>query len=302
LLPFYLQIRHDYICKTSISKEVKPCYNVDMYLAVDIGGTKTLVATFDAHGKMLEENRFETPKNYDNFILELASNVAKLSTSDFWAGCVAVPGRIDRVRGIVKRCGNLGWEQEPIEADVEKIIHAPVVIENDANLAGLSEARNIKNGFKIVLYVTVSTGIGTGFITNGIIDPELADSEGGSIMLEYQGKMQKWEHIASGSAIVKRFGKRASEIDNPEAWQIIGRNLSLGLIDLIAVLQPEIIIIGGGVGVHFEKYEKPLLKYLKTYENPLVPIPPIREAKRPEEAVIYGCWELVHEKYGKLTR
>jgi glucokinase len=69
-------------------------------------------------------------------------------------------------------------------------------------------------------------------------------------------------------------------------------------VDLLAIIQPEVVIIGGGVGTHFDKYGKLLETELKKYQTPLVPIPPIRAAQRPEEAVIYGCYELVKETYG----
>jgi glucokinase len=63
------------------------------------------------------------------------------------------------------------------------------------------------------------------------------------------------------------------------------------------MIQPDLIVIGGGVGTHFEKFEKPLLNELKKYENPLAPTPLIRKAVHPEEAVIYGCYELAKESH-----
>jgi glucokinase len=149
-----------------------------------------------------------------------------------------------------------------------------------------------------VLYVTVSTGIGTGFIEHRMIDPGLADSEGGQIMLEHHGKLVKWEDFASGHAIVKRFHKKAAEITDDTIWKTIAHDLATGLIQLIAISQPEIIVLGGSVGTYFSRYKESLTKALKRYETPLVQIPPIREAARPEEAVIYGCYDLAKQTYG----
>ncbi|HET7637931.1 MAG TPA: hypothetical protein VFK47_04245, partial [Ktedonobacteraceae bacterium] len=70
------------------------------------------------------------------------------------------------------------------------------------------------------------------------------------------------------------------------------------LIDLIAVIQPEIIIFGGGVDVYFERFEKHLLAELKKYETPLTPIPILRKAARPNEAVVYGCYDLAKSLHG----
>src|SRR6476619_3924816 len=103
-----------------------------MYVGVDIGGTKTLLAVLDEHGSIKEEVRFPTPKKYDYFIMELGQAVAKLKARDFKAAGVAVPGLLDRKRGRVLGLGNLAWKNESIQDDVERILKCPVVIENDA--------------------------------------------------------------------------------------------------------------------------------------------------------------------------
>lgn len=272
-----------------------------MYLAVDVGGTKTLLAVFRESGELIEKQKFPTPKQYEEFIRELEKTVDNLSTKNFKAGCLAIPGRVDREEGIGITFGNLPWENVHLAADIEKLVHAPFVLENDSKAAALSEAKLIKDDFKKVLYVTIGTGISAGLIINGIIDPEFADSESGHMLLEHEGKMQTWESFASGKAIVQKYGKRASAITDGTAWKAIAHNIAVGLINLIAVVQPEIIIIGGGVGVHFDKFGDFLVKELKKYENPMVPIPPIRAAQRPEEAVIYGGYELAKDRYGKTA-
>jgi predicted NBD/HSP70 family sugar kinase len=268
-----------------------------MYLAVDIGGTKTLVAAFSATGELIASSKFPTPKDYDLFLQDLALHIDGLK-HDFRAGVVAAPGRIDRQRGVVIALGNLKWKNIPLAADVEKLAHCPISIENDTKLAGLSEAINIKDEFSKVLYVTISTGISSALTVNGVLDPDLIDSESGHMLLEHDGKVQTWESFASGKAIVKKYGKRASDITSESDWKTISRNISIGLIDLIAVIQPEVIVIGGGVGSHFHKYKKPLTEQLKKYEMPMVPIPKIRGALKAEEAVIYGCYHLAKSLYG----
>jgi predicted NBD/HSP70 family sugar kinase len=70
-----------------------------MYLGIDIGGTKTLIATIDDNGAIIEQCKFSTPKVYPEFLKELAINVAKLSTEGIAATGVAVPGKLDREHG-----------------------------------------------------------------------------------------------------------------------------------------------------------------------------------------------------------
>jgi len=270
-----------------------------MYLGIDIGGTKTLIAALTNEGVIRESRKFPTPKSYPDFLKELAINVADLSTNEFIATGVAAPGVINRDKGIADSFGNLPWKEVPLERDVKRITHNPVVVENDANLAGLSEALLLKH-YPCVVYVTISTGIGTGIIRNQLIDPAFADSEGGHMLLEHKGKLCSWESFASGKAIVERFGKRASEISDERIWRIIAQDIAIGLYNLIALIEPDAIVLGGGVITYYDRLEKPLLRELHAYETPLTPIPPIYKAKRPEEAVVYGCYDLAKYIYGKV--
>jgi len=273
-----------------------------MYLAVDIGGTKTLLAAFDESGQAVKEIKFPTPEKYDDFLSELENQIKELDVEDFQAACVAVPGRIDRDHGRIISCGNLGWKNESIQAEVEDLIHAPVAIENDAKLAGLSEALLIIKEFKKTLYITISTGIGVGLIINGVIDTSIGDRGGKGVLLEHNGKIMPWEDFASGRAIVSKYGKKANEITSQDDWKAIVKDLSLGIIDLNAILEPDVIVIGGGVGASFGKFGRLLVEEIKQYETPMQSIPPIIGAKRPEEAVIYGCYELVKERYGSPVK
>ncbi len=272
-----------------------------MYLGIDIGGTKTLVARLDSHGVIKESQKFPTPRRYPDLLKEIAVTIANLSTKEFVAAGVAAPGFVDRDRGTVHAFGNLAWHDVPIKRDLRKMLGCPVVVENDANLAGLSEAMLIKQ-YDCVLYVTISTGIGTGVIANQQINPDFADSEGGQIMLEHKGKLERWEDFASGQAIVQRFGKRASEITDAKTWHIIAQDIALGLYDLIAFIQPDAVVLGGGVLTYFDRFSDQLNTALKQFEMPITPIPPILQAQRPNEAVVYGCYDLAKSVYGTVRR
>lgn len=269
-----------------------------MYAAIDIGGTKTLLAVFDDAGTLGEQVKFPTPEIYEKFLDELGKAAAGLPTKDFRAAVVAAPGLLDRKHGVGLAFGNLPWTEVPLAGDIEKLLHCPTLIENDAKLGALSEARQLADKPHKVLYLTVSTGIGGGLITDGTIDPDFRDMEVGQILLEHDGQLQRWETFASGKAITTTYGKQASELDDPAAWQVIAHNLSLGILELVATLTPDLIIIGGGVGSHFAKFGDQLSQELQKYHNPLIHIPPITPAKRPEEAVLYGCFELAKDTYG----
>lgn len=267
-----------------------------MILAIDIGATKTLVAYLTNQGKIHFQVKFPTPKKYTEWV----SQVTKVLTDnpqEFKIGVVAAPGHIDREKGIASNFGNLPWGEAPIKSDLKPLAKCNIVVENDTKLAGLSEGTYLKGKYTNVLYITVSTGISGALVVDGKLDPELQNSEGGHILLEHDGKLQTWESIASGRTIYNKYGKKASDIADPKIWDEISYNIARGLYDLLAVIQPDAVVIGGGVGTHFKKYQKPLLKHLHTMENPLVPIPPILGAKHAEEAVIYGCYYLGKTNY-----
>lgn len=272
-----------------------------MYLAIDIGGTKTLVASLDDHGVITERIRFETPQNYKDLIKDLEDNVAKLSTNNFLACGVGAPGRLDPKRRTIIAMGNLPWTNIPIHDDISRFVDCPVVVENDAKLAGLSEAMLLKDKYSRVLFVTISTGIGIGLIVDQSIDPGLADSEGGQVLVEHNGKAEHWEEVASGEAIVRLYGKKAKDITDKATWKRIAHDIGLGLSDLVSVIQPEVIVIGGSVGSYFDRYKQPLLDTLRRYELPITKVPPVIGAARPDDAVLYGCYDLAKKVHGKTN-
>lgn len=267
-----------------------------MYLAIDIGGSKTLFSVFNNEGRVVDSYKVPTNKDYPQFLKELEEVISgNLKEHKFIACCCAAPGEIDRETGTVIRFGNLPWKNVHIKKELERIFtHTKIYVENDAKLAGLSEALEHKN-YRKVLYLTISTGIGDGIIIDGKIDPDFADSEPGQMMLEFEGVMYKWEDLASGRALFAKYGKKASEITDPKIWQHFSKALARGMNEIIAVVQPEIIILGGGVGAHYEKFSEYLEIELKKLENDMVQTPRIVKAKHAEEAVVYGCYQYIKQ-------
>lgn len=268
-----------------------------MYIGIDIGGTKTLVSVLTNQGVIRESFKFPTPKDYEAWKQELKECVRRLSTQSFVAGCVAVPGMIDREEGLLIKLGNLDWENIPIVRDVKRIIGCPTYFDNDAKLGGLSEAMLLKHQYSRVLYVTISTGIGIGLTVNQRIDENIGDGGGRTMLFEHEGAMVPWETFGSGKHIVEVYGKMASEIEDPKIWAQIVKNFTPGFIELIATLNPEVIVVGGGAGHYLERFHDLLLAALKQYETPMLKIPPIIPAGRPDEAVVYGCYDYAKQKH-----
>jgi glucokinase len=271
-----------------------------MILTIDVGGTKVLVATFSDDGKIQKSQKFKTPIMYPDFIDGLKKTIKELIGDEQPEACsVALPGTIDRANGVALYFGNLPWENVAIRHDLSDALHCPIYLENDAKMASIAEADTLKDLYSRVLYVTVSTGIGIGLVVDGKIDQGVQDAGGKGMMLEHQGKIMAWEEFASGKAIVAQTGKMASEIEDESDWYLVARNIAIGLVDLITLLSPECIVIGGGVGAHLEKFQEKLFNELEIYHNRMVKMPQIRKAQHPEEAVIYGGYLLAKQNLNR---
>lgn len=266
------------------------------YLGIDVGATKTLLAVFEASGEMICEEKLKTNQNYEQFKTEVADCLAKMGQFKFSHACCAVPGWIDFKYGIAVSFGNLPWQNVHIKKDLEELLPGvQILIHNDAKLAGLSEAKLLHSKYKKVLYLTISTGIGGGIIIDDVIDPSFANFEPGQMQFEYHGKAQKWEAFASGKALHQRTGILAVDLEDQAAWKDFSELVAIGLEELLATIQPEVVVFGGGVGAHFEKFKDFLEEDLNAIKNPMVPIPPLVKAHRPEEAAIYGCYDYIQQ-------
>lgn len=261
-----------------------------MIVAVDTGGTKTLVTSFNDDGSMLQPVRFETPKDKHLYVKTLVENINIVSNkSEIDYIVIALPGIIEN--GLALVCPNLGWINFDLKSELKKYFNKiDILVENDANLAGLAEVHNLSKTPQNALYLTISTGIGTGIITNGKIDPTFSKSEAGHMVLEHDGIFKQWEEFASGRAIKKRYGKYAKDINSQKIWYQISKDISSGLLAIIPLLEPDTIIIGGSIGTHYAKYEKTLINYLDEKLPVIIKRPVILQAAHPEQAVLYGCY------------
>lgn len=263
-----------------------------MVITVDIGGTKTLVASFSGH-ELVREDRFATPREADSFFADLFPLLKAHAGQhpQLQAISIAAPGIIDHHKGSVKRFGNLPWVDLPLKQLLrDQGYDCPILLDNDANLAALNEAHCFSPIPQTCLYITVSTGIGGGVIINGRITPPLSNTEPGHMMLRRGRDYVKWQDVASGRALVERTGRRASQLKDAGLWREHAGYVADGLLTLIPTLQPSVVVIGGGVGAYLHRHWLlPLEEILQERMPSFIDIPPIVQAEQPDEAVIYGC-------------
>lgn len=261
-----------------------------MIIAVDTGATKTLVTSFEKNKKANKNHRFPTPKNTEMYIDTLSQILtSQYNLKEASAISIGSTGLIEK--DTILSCANLGWKNFMLVDLLRKKLDTklPILLENDANLAGLAEINALSVSPKIGLYVTISTGIGTGIVINNVIDPLLRRSEGGQNVLEFDGILRTWESFSSGRAIYETYGKYARDIDDLHTWELITDKISRGFLSIIPLLQPNAVVIGGSIGTYFSLYEKTLNTILREKLPQSIAFPIITQAKHPEEAVIYGC-------------
>jgi glucokinase len=149
----------------------------DLYLGIDLGGTKIITAVVDGEGRIIARDYQETeaqggPAAVVGQITEAATNViaeSGVNSAGITGVGVAAPGPIDAESGVVTAPPNLpGWKDVPLKQLIQDQLGLPTALENDANAAALAEHRfGAGQGTKHMIYVTASTGIGGGFILDG---------------------------------------------------------------------------------------------------------------------------------------
>lgn len=259
-----------------------------MYLAVDIGGTKTLVALFSEHGRVVRRMKFKTAWAFKKFVSDLTSALDNFTSYDIQSVVVAIPGIVQKNCSL--RLGNRAeWGEIDLSATLKSLFNCPIYFENDANLAALYEGSFYRGK---VVFLTFSTGIGGGVVQDGKILPESAGFEPGHVIYEYAGKQLEWEDIAAASALEKSYHvDMATKLRGKQIMKDVANRMALGLPDIVKEYSPDVLVIGGPMGKIFRRYAK----YLPKLDTRCVP------PRRPLESVIYGCFIYAQqEKKGAL--
>ena len=257
-----------------------------MYLCIDIGGTKTIVALINNGGKLLHSVKFPTNENQTKFYTALKQQIrVNFVLSCVKAISVAMPGPVKRNRAIW--LGNLPWHNMDIANMLNADFNLPVYVENDANLAALAEARNSKGRS---LYLTFSTGIGGGVVEDRALLKSYLDFEPGHTEYVYNGKKAEWEDLAAASAINAKYNKLVNDITDPADWSEIVNRILLGIVPLTTSIKPTRIIFGGPLGLMLDRYRTELRKKLTSQLPPKITTPRLFVARYGNLSVIYGCY------------
>jgi glucokinase len=278
-------------------------------LAIDIGGTKFSMAVF-ADGRMADrESRVTDREGGREWMLARIAEIAcdwqrRYSVERIGLG---FGGPVDFSRQMVALSTHVGgWGDFDLPGHLRRVTGLPVIMDNDANVGGLGEALyGAGRGFGPLFYMTLSTGIGGGIISEGRIYRG-ADSYAGEIgHLTIRpdgpeclcGARGCFERMCCGLWLERDHGSSARELLNqPEFVERYVVNLALGLKACIMLLNPARIVIGGGISKAGERLFSPLRaelgRQITVWSRARIDVVP---ASLGDDSVLYGALALAEK-------
>lgn len=232
------------------------------YIGLDIGGTKLMVAAGDGAGQIFRRVRAPTPLALDEGLALLHQMIGEVAGGAPIAGIgAAIGGPLDARTGVVSPLHQPEWRDVPLKAIMEQRWGCPFWVDVDTNVAAAGEYVVAGVSAPRFLYLTLSTGMGGGFLLDGRIYRGAggAHPEAGHQAIPFRcaypervacecGAPDCLEALISGNAIRRIYGKPAEQLDAAE-WDEVAYNLGQGLRNLAAIYAPDLIVLGGGVAV-----------------------------------------------------
>ena len=240
-------------------------------IGIDLGGTKIEGIVLDESFETIDRKRIQTPQNDYNAIVNSVIglvNELKTKTNDVTIG-ICTPGVISKQSGLIKNSNTQCLIGMPLKEDLEKILKQNISMENDANCFTMAESKlGSGKDFEIIFGVIMGTGVGGGIVINDKVHHGRTNIAGewGHHTLHhngnkcYCGKNGCVETYISGPALERRWeeltGKTETlaqiiqhlDFDTAKQWKNeFLDNFGTGLANVIDILDPDAIILGGGV-------------------------------------------------------
>ncbi|HEY7755404.1 MAG TPA: ROK family glucokinase [Actinomycetota bacterium] len=313
-------------------------------IGIDVGGTKINALRVAGDGEVLERRQVSTPADDGPAALAALIDLATgMVTPEVLGIGVGAAGLVDASNGTLRFAPNLAWRELPIAARVRSALGLPCQVDNDATVAAYGEYRfGAGRGFRHLLLVAVGTGIGGGIVADGRLfrGANGFAAEIGHLIVEPGGPRCGcgnegcWEQVAAGRAI-DRLGREAASRDggsllarlaggDPErvsgehvteaarqgdetAVRIlseVGRRLGQGIAGLVNILDPQVVVVGGGaIGAGDLLLEPARAAFVDAVEGPEHrPAVPIVAAELGNDAGAVGAAALVLEELGRVAR
>ena len=251
-----------------------------MRIGIDLGGTKIEALAIDNNGVELLRYRIDTPRDdYDATVAAMVGLVHRLEKETVKTGSVGagIPGSISGRTGLVKNANSTWLNGRPLDRDLSAMLGREVRVANDANCLAVSEATDGAGaGKRLVFGVILGTGCGGGLAVDGHVHagqngvggewghnplpwPRPEEYPGPECYCGKRGCLEMWisgtgiardYESATGKGLTTREIMTAFEAGEPDATAAIARfddRLARGLAHVINVLDPDVLVLGGGV-------------------------------------------------------
>ncbi len=312
----------------------------ELAIGIDLGGTQLRVAVIDRGSNVISRAAIQTdivngPNGVWAQIHALFDRVtADVALKDIMGVGVSSPGPLDTEAGIVLDIPTLpGWTDVPLRQIVSDRLGLPCIVENDGVAAAIGEWRfGAGAGLSHLAYLTISTGIGGGIISDGRVVRGRRGFAGhlGHMIIDHRSEAQCscgaygcFEALGAGSALSRRARVLA---ERPEGAAILaaaglgpvdashitiaarrgdatalamladeGRVLGIGFTSILHALSPEMIVVGGGVAQSFDLLEPTIAETIAARAMPVFRKTPVRRASLSENSGLIGAASLVFD-------
>lgn len=268
-------------------------------IGVDFGGTNIKIGVVSDAGRVaasrvLPSSSLRSPARFVEGVSAAAGALAgslRIRPGQLCGIGVGAPGWVDAPRGVVRSMVNVpGWHDVPLRRLLERRLGCRCAVDNDANLFTLAEHRfGAGRGAAHMVGLTLGTGVGGGIIVDGALyrgadggageaGHMVIDPRGGRCGCGRRGCLETWV----GAAAIVRLGRtalrrrtgpltprmigdaaRAGNARARAVWAEVGRRLGIGAANLANLLNPQRIVIGGGIANNWALFSPALLKTLR---------------------------------------
>jgi fructokinase len=237
-----------------------------LYGGIEAGGTRFVCAVGTGPDDIVAETHFPTttPDESISSAVEFFARFQEENDEPLTAVGIGTFGPVDTnpdspTFGSITSTPKPGWQNADFAGTIEHALGVPVSIDTDVNAAILAESLwGAAAGLEDAVYLTIGTGIGGGAVSGGRLIHGLLHPEMGHMLVprlsgdDFVGvcpfHKDCLEGLASGPAITERWGKAGEDLpDNHEAWHLEAEYLAIALVNLVFILSPERLILGGGV-------------------------------------------------------
>lgn len=287
-------------------------------VGVDVGGTKVAAALVDDGGSIVRRSRAETESSdYPGMVAGIVAAVTDVRAGVDVSGVgLAIAGNVAADGSSVLFSPHLPLAAEPLAADLKAALGLRVLVDNDANAAAWAEHQcGAGRGTGEMLFVAMGTGLGAGLVLRNDLYRGYQGfaGEAGHLTVVIDGRACPcgsrgcWERYASGTALVAHYVERGGDADvgGPgitsaaakgnelaiAALSDVGEWLGRGLASLVAILDPELVVIGGGVSESADLLLDPARRQMAASMTGADrrPLPPVVAAELGNEAGVVGA-------------